>query len=100
MPARPIAAARTRRLALLAAGLLLAGTLYGAVAQAASAADVPLWPPATRVSVTPGLEGEAFQPAVPDSNEELVTMSVVVAVTWRVAVEERPAVSVTVSESA
>jgi len=41
--ALPLAAARSRRLALAAGVLLLVGTLYGAVAQAATAADVPVW---------------------------------------------------------
>lgn len=39
----PIASARTRRVVQIAAAVLLVGTLYGAIAQAASAADVPLW---------------------------------------------------------
>jgi copper transport protein len=41
--ALPLAAARARRLAVASAVVLLAGTLYMAVAQAATAADVPLW---------------------------------------------------------
>ncbi len=41
--ALPLAAARARRLALGSAIVLLVGTLYVAVAQAATAADVPLW---------------------------------------------------------
>src|SRR5438105_2396611 len=41
--ALPLAAARARRLAVAAAALLLLGTLYGAIAQAAAAAEVPLW---------------------------------------------------------
>jgi copper transport protein len=41
--ALPLAAIRSRRLAVLAAVVLLVGTLYGALAQAASAADAPLW---------------------------------------------------------
>src|SRR5438132_1524101 len=42
-PLLPVAALRTKRLAVGALGALLAGTLYGALAQAASAADLPLW---------------------------------------------------------
>jgi copper transport protein len=41
--ALPLAAARSRRLAVAAGSLLLVGTLYAAVAQAATAADVPVW---------------------------------------------------------
>src|ERR1700730_13407139 len=41
--ALPLAAARSRRLAIAGGGLLLAGTLYVALAQASSAAEVPLW---------------------------------------------------------
>jgi len=41
--AMPLAAARSRRLAIAAGLVLLVGTLYAAIAQAASAADVPLW---------------------------------------------------------
>jgi copper transport protein len=41
--ALPVAGERARRLALSAAVALLIGTVYGAIAQAASAADVPLW---------------------------------------------------------
>jgi copper transport protein len=41
--ALPLAAARARRLAIASAVLLLIGTLYGGLAQAASAAEVPLW---------------------------------------------------------
>ncbi|MBV9542855.1 MAG: CopD family protein, partial [Chloroflexi bacterium] len=41
--ALPLAAARSRRLAVAAGLLLLIGTLYLAVAQAASAANAPLW---------------------------------------------------------
>jgi copper transport protein len=41
--ALPLASMRSRRLALLAGSLLLLGTLYGAVAQASTAADGPLW---------------------------------------------------------
>jgi copper transport protein len=41
--ALPLAAARARQIAVLSALVLLAGTLFGAIAQAASAADVPLW---------------------------------------------------------
>ena len=41
--ALPLAAARARRVAAISAIVLLIGTLFGAVAQAASAADVPLW---------------------------------------------------------
>ena len=36
-------AARSRRLAIASGGVLLAGTLYVAVAQAGTAADVPIW---------------------------------------------------------
>ena len=42
-PLLPLAALRARRLASAALGALLVGMLYGALAQAASAADVPLW---------------------------------------------------------
>jgi copper transport protein len=38
-----LSAARSRRLAIAAGVVLVVGTLYGAVAQAASAADVPVW---------------------------------------------------------
>jgi len=41
--ALPVAAARARRLAMWAAIVLLIGVLYGALAQAADAAEVPLW---------------------------------------------------------
>src|SRR5438105_1039729 len=41
--ANPAAAARSRRLAVGGALVLLIGTLYVAVAQAATAADVPIW---------------------------------------------------------
>jgi copper transport protein len=41
--ALPLAAARSRRLAMAGGVALLVGTLYMAVAQAASAAEVPLW---------------------------------------------------------
>jgi copper transport protein len=41
--ALPLASARSRRLALLSGIVLLIGTLYTAIAQAATAADVPLW---------------------------------------------------------
>jgi copper transport protein len=41
--ALPLAAARSRRLALVACALLLVGTLYMAIAQAADAANAPLW---------------------------------------------------------
>jgi copper transport protein len=41
--ALPLTAARSRRLAIVAGVVLLVGTLYGAVAQAAAAADVPVW---------------------------------------------------------
>jgi copper transport protein len=41
--ALPLAAARSRRLAMVGGIALLAGTLYFALAQAASAAEVPLW---------------------------------------------------------
>src|SRR5207237_642989 len=41
--ALPLAAARSRRLAIASGALLLVGTLYVAIAQAASAADVPIW---------------------------------------------------------
>jgi copper transport protein len=41
--ALPLAAVRTRRLAVASGVALLVGTLYVAVAQAAAAADVPLW---------------------------------------------------------
>jgi copper transport protein len=41
--ALPLASARSRRLALLAGVFLLVGTLYGAVAQASTAAGGPLW---------------------------------------------------------
>src|SRR2546421_7285571 len=41
--ALPLAARRSRRLAILAGVVLLVGTLYGAIAQASSAADAPLW---------------------------------------------------------
>jgi copper transport protein len=38
-----LAAARSRRLAIVSGGVLLVGTLFVAIAQAASAADVPVW---------------------------------------------------------
>jgi copper transport protein len=41
--ALPLAAVRARRLALASGVLLLVGTLFGAVAQASDAANVPLW---------------------------------------------------------
>jgi len=41
--ALPLAAARSRRLAMLSGLVLLLGTVYVAIAQAATAADVPLW---------------------------------------------------------
>ncbi|HYY89117.1 MAG TPA: CopD family protein, partial [Chloroflexota bacterium] len=41
--ALPPAAQRAQRLAVLSSVLLLIGTLYGAVAQAATASDVPVW---------------------------------------------------------
>jgi copper transport protein len=41
--ALPLAAARARRVAVISALVLLAATLYGALAQASSAAEVPLW---------------------------------------------------------
>ncbi|TME27579.1 MAG: c-type cytochrome [Chloroflexi bacterium] len=41
--ALPLAAARSRRLAMLSGLVLLFGTVYVAIAQAATAADVPLW---------------------------------------------------------
>ena len=41
--ALPLAAARSRRLAMAAGVALLVGTLYAAIAQASSAAEVPLW---------------------------------------------------------
>src|ERR1700716_3286441 len=41
--ALPLSAARSRRLAIASGGVLLVGTLYVAIAQAASAADVPMW---------------------------------------------------------
>lgn len=41
--ALPLAAARSRKLALACGSVLLIGTLYVAIAQAASAADVPMW---------------------------------------------------------
>jgi copper transport protein len=41
--AMPLAAARSRRLAMVSSLVLLVGTLYVAIAQAATAADVPLW---------------------------------------------------------
>jgi copper transport protein len=41
--ALPLAAARARRLAVASGVVLLAGTLYIAIAQAASAAEVPIW---------------------------------------------------------
>ena len=41
--ALPLAAGRARRLALVSAVVLLVGTLYMAVAQAAAAVDAPLW---------------------------------------------------------
>ncbi|MBV8718692.1 MAG: CopD family protein [Chloroflexi bacterium] len=41
--ALPLAAARARRVVLISAGVLLVGTLFTAIAQAASAAEVPLW---------------------------------------------------------
>jgi copper transport protein len=41
--ALPVAAARSRRLAIGSGIVLLIGTLYMAVAQAATAADVPIW---------------------------------------------------------
>jgi copper transport protein len=41
--ALPVAAARARKLAIWAGILLLAGTLYGALAQASASAGVPLW---------------------------------------------------------
>jgi copper transport protein len=43
LAALALTAARSRKLATAAALVLLVGTLYGAVAQAATAADVPLW---------------------------------------------------------
>src|SRR5207244_12586674 len=39
----PLAAARSRRLAIVSGLVLLVGTVYVAIAQAATAADVPLW---------------------------------------------------------
>jgi copper transport protein len=41
--ALPLAAQRARRLALASGALLLVGTLFGAVAQASDAANVPVW---------------------------------------------------------
>ncbi len=38
-----LAATRSRRLAIISGGVLLAGTLYVAIAQASTAADVPIW---------------------------------------------------------
>jgi copper transport protein len=42
-PALTLSAARSRRLALACGGVLLLSTLYGAIAQASAAADVPIW---------------------------------------------------------
>lgn len=41
--ALPLAAAKSRRLAMIAGVALLVGTLYAAIAQASSAAEVPFW---------------------------------------------------------
>jgi copper transport protein len=41
--ALPLAATRARRLALASCAVLVAGTVFGAVAQASAAADVPIW---------------------------------------------------------
>ncbi|MCA1646368.1 MAG: copper resistance protein CopC [Chloroflexi bacterium] len=41
--ALPLAAARSRQLAIVSAGVLLVGTLWVAIAQASAAADVPIW---------------------------------------------------------
>src|SRR5438034_8542552 len=41
--ALPLSAARSKRLAIVSGVVLLVGTLYVAIAQAASAADVPIW---------------------------------------------------------
>jgi len=38
-----LAATRSRRLAIISGGMLLVGTLYVAIAQASTAADVPIW---------------------------------------------------------